>query len=452
MRNSRLISIIIICSMLGSLFAQLAVDSEASIFTISVSVVGSIEQAGIYKLPPGSRLSEVVKMALTESCLQKVEELPIEEEENANKYEYSLRNIALRRNGKELSIDLQQYLLLGKPEANPVLQDKDIVYIPACSSEIHIYGEVHKSGSYEFRSGDRISDLIELALGLRLSARKDSASLVRLDFQTGQLQQIEFSPRAALGNPDTEADIKLQPGDRIYLRPMKNYNADYSITIEGMVNHPGEYAIEEGKTRLLDVLHQSGGPKSDGSLTRAYLQRYTERDSSVIYDPELERLSNMTNSAMSLLEAEYYKLRLREMEGKITVDFAELWSGKCDEDNILLQDGDYIYIPRIIDMVEVSGAVNSPGFYKYVPGKNYSYYIELAGQYTNSADKRKLRIIREESSVWLKRDDEIIIQEGDMVFVPEKEEIDYWLRTKDAFSIAAQLATIILAIQSIYSN
>ena len=60
---------------------------------------------------------------------------------------------------------------------------------------------------------------------------------------------------------------------------------------------------------------------------------------------------------------------------------------------MVLQNGDRFTIPFSNQVVNVNGAVNSPGTYGYVPGKDVSYYVNLAGGLTESArgiDKYRL--------------------------------------------------------------
>src|SRR5262249_51494525 len=51
--------------------------------------------------------------------------------------------------------------------------------------------------------------------------------------------------------------------------------------------------------------------------------------------------------------------------------------------------GDSIYIPAFIPVVLVEGGVNAPKAVTYVPGASRSYYIDAAGGYSGSADKKR---------------------------------------------------------------
>jgi len=56
------------------------------------------------------------------------------------------------------------------------------------------------------------------------------------------------------------------------------------------------------------------------------------------------------------------------------------------KDNMLLTNGDSLYVPRYVAMVDVRGAVNSPIAVAYEPGKSIDYYIRAAGGGTAKAD------------------------------------------------------------------
>lgn len=448
-------SIILILLIILSLSAQLPTDFSAKMM-IKVSIVGAVENPGVYTLEAGSRLSEAIQSAKDNSIemnslIARNKPLELENEVEADK-EYSLRHIELRRKGKVIKIDLEKYFALGDLANNPQLKDEDLIYIPIATKNLSITGAVNAEGDYELATGDRITDLIAFALGLNESARLDSASLVRLDYQKGDITEFTFSPAMILADENSRENMLLQSGDRIYIRSMQDYESKFSVVVAGNAIHPGEYAIEPGKTTLYEILKKAGGANRLGSLKYAYLQRISERDTTIIYDPEYKRLADRSLLELSRMEIEYLKFKNRELSGKIVVDFTQQWHAEGSGEEVFLQDNDYIYIPESITTVEVSGAVLYPGAYKWESGKNYEHYIALAGGYTNRAKKSQTRLILAESGAWLKKDKEQVIEQGDKIFVPEKDEKELWEISKEALSIMAQLATVILAVINIYTN
>ena len=196
---------------------------------------------------------------------------------------------------------------------------------------------------------------------------------------------------------------------------------------------------------MYDILIQSGGPTEKADLQNAYVQRKSSED---VIDTEFERLKNMLVEDMTTLEYEYFKTKSREKRGKFATDFNKLWFENDPEYNFLLKTGDFIYIPDRTVTVTVSGQVKNPGLVTYIPGENYQYYIDKAGGFAWQARKGKIRVIKANTGEWLKPKETTPIELGDMIFIPEKPDVDYWQLTKDIMSIAAQIATVIIVVQN----
>jgi len=60
-----------------------------------------------------------------------------------------------------------------------------------------------------------------------------------------------------------------------------------------------------------------------------------------------------------------------------------------------------------------------------------------------------MRLIRSQSGMWLKPKNKTPVELGDTIFVPEKQEIEYWELWKDILLVASQIATIVLVIRSV---
>ena len=55
--------------------------------------------------------------------------------------------------------------------------------------------------------------------------------------------------------------------------------------------------------------------------------------------------------------------------------------------NFIVLEGDAIKIAKKPGMIEITGNVNSPGFYKFTKNKRFEYYINNAGGFTKSASR-----------------------------------------------------------------
>ena len=424
-------------------FITLSAENEYQIPLFNISVTGNVNNPGIYHLPPTSRISEAILRANIPSQIPNTEDLTIKKIVYRDNIA-STRNIVLKRGTDSISLDLEKFYVSGDISQNPYISDGDIIIVPVLQEKVLVNGAINKSGEFELVQGDRITDIIKLAFGLRNDAYLSKAEVVRFvnDIET-DIYNISLSE--IMANPESDQNILLENDDRIYIRSISEFHETNSIIVYGEVEFPGTYYINENQTTLLSILEKCGGPTSDSDLKNAFIQR---RSKDGIIDPEFERLKKMLVQDMTQLEYEYFKTKSREQRGKYSVDFVDLWTNRDQNKDIILKDNDYIYFPGKIVTVSVSGQVKNPGLITFVQGKNYEYYIEQAGGFSWNPRKNKIRVIRASTDEWLRPKQDTIIEVGDMIFVPEKPEFDYWEFAKDFMGFAAQIATVYLVVKS----
>jgi protein involved in polysaccharide export with SLBB domain len=110
----------------------------------------------------------------------------------------------------------------------------------------------------------------------------------------------------------------------------------------------------------------------------------------------------------------------------------QLDAASRDLPDLALEDGDRIFVPGRPSTVGVFGSVFNAASYLYLPGRNLSEYLRLAGGPTKGADEGSLFVIRangnvvsnrQGSSAWFRSSDTVealLAQPGDTIFVPEE--------------------------------
>jgi len=398
---------------------------------LKVSVGGEVNFPGIYSVSSMDRVTEAVQIAG-------------DLKENA-----SSRNIKVFRDGIAINADLLLYARGGDRSCNPYLKEGDQIFVPPEYQKIgllEIYGSVKLPGIYEYVPGDRISDLIMLAGGVTLDADLGSAELVRFDQQIDTTYMIKIPMQDILVNEESDHNLKLLPDDRLFIRSYPNYHVKSHVTIEGEVRYPGTYAIKEDTTRLTELVAEAGGFTKMASLDEANIYRYGYE---AIKDIELDRRIKLSIEKLSDIEREYLLLSSNPEQGRISIDFEELFINGNKEMDIRLKDRDRIMIPKISNTVRIMGRVLKPGLLEYREGAGVEYYVQRAGGYTKSAHRGKIRIIKGVSGSILKPSSKVRIEVGDQILVPEKRDIDWWQVTKDVGTFLANLATVYIVIDQV---
>lgn len=160
-----------------------------------VTVSGSVRRPGIYELREGEQLQAVVRLA---GGL-----LPAAERERAQIDRIvppSLRD-SLRGQGR-VAVDVSLSALLSDSTRDVAVMDADKFTVFALSDRrantIEITGRgLNRPGTYEWKPGMRVADLITLAGGLTDDAYLDRALLTRT-LPDGSRSALRFAPSAAL--------------------------------------------------------------------------------------------------------------------------------------------------------------------------------------------------------------------------------------------------------------
>ena len=202
-----------------------------------------------------------------------------------------------------------------------------------------------------------LNDLIFQVGGLKESAYKHRAEISRIrgseNIGEGYIETFSVE----LNQKSSENSFKLKRFDNVFIREDPNWMLQRNIQILGEVMMPGVYSIKSKDESLSDLIERAGGLKETA---------YPEGIS-------------------------FY--REKNDIGVIDVDLMNILKNKNDPNNLVLADGDSIYIPEIINTVRVEGAVNLPRSVLYQEGKGIDYYVRAAGGYGEMADKKRISIM-----------------------------------------------------------
>jgi polysaccharide biosynthesis/export protein len=188
----------------------------------------------------------------------------------------SLRNIQLIRNGEIINtIDFYEYLLNGNSKGDVRLQLDDIIFIPKRGKSVTILGEVNKNANFEIKENETLSNLIEIAGGLKSTAYLERSQIDRIiPFED---REIFWSDRIIIDiNLDSivhhNKSIDLVDGDLIKIFPIKDIHLN-DIYIKGSsVKMPGKYELTDSMS-VSDLVSKAGGISENSYLKKANIIR-----------------------------------------------------------------------------------------------------------------------------------------------------------------------------------
>ena len=310
---------------------------------------------------------------------------------------------------------------------NIILAKNDILYIPSIHDledrgDVVIHGEVAKPDSYPYADNMTLEDLIIQAGGLR-----EAASVVRVDVS----RRIK-NPRSTVDN-DTIGQIYtfslkegfvvdgtpgfiLQPYDEVYVRRSPGYQAQQNVVVEGEILFGGSYAMTSREERLSDLINKAGGTTNYAYLRGAKLTR-------VATEGEKKRMGDVIRlMSRQLGEAMMDSLGVRvEDHFTVGIDLEKAIANPGSASDLVLREGDVVFIPKNTNTVTINGAVMVPNTVSYIAGKNIDYYLNQAGGYSDNAKKSKKFIVYMNGQVTkVKGSGKKQIEPGCEIIVPSK--------------------------------
>jgi protein involved in polysaccharide export with SLBB domain len=277
-----------------------------------------------------------------------------------------------------------------------------------------------------------VEDLILKGGGLRESAatgfvevvrRKKNTSIANKDLINSQIAEItKFSISANLELDKTSSSFLLEPFDEVFVRSSPNYELQQFITIKGQVFYPGIYGLEKKDERISDILLRAGGLNPQAYPEGAKLLRISqvsESEKKMKSDQLAEIQDNFSNVNINKEKATSTK------HETIGIDLVDALNNPGGVNDLFLNEGDILDIPKEPQTVKVTGEVLYPNSVKFTSSYNVKDYISQAGGFTSSSARKRIYVLYSNGSV--KRAKNLLflkfyprIEKGSEIIVPQK--------------------------------
>jgi protein involved in polysaccharide export with SLBB domain len=251
---------------------------------------------------------------------------------------------------------------LANPEQSPVLHAMDTVRIFSRFDfenppTVSVLGDVRGPGTYRTTGQIHLSDAVHLAGGLSPDAKTEDAQVFRY-LPDGKFKIFSVSLSSALEG-DPNANILLQPRDRLLIHRNPDAIEPASVYVKGDVGKPGRYPLTTNMT-VADLIHVGGGLRPSANTQTADLTHYEWGDKQVLTGQHKP------------------------------IAIAAALSGEANA-NLPLSNGDVLTIRQLPGWndigasISVRGEVMNPGTYGIRPGERLSSILQRAGGFQSNA-------------------------------------------------------------------
>lgn len=395
-----------------------------------VTVQGNVTTPGQVGFTPGMRLSDAIRLA-----------------GGLKRDSYLGQVLVSRLRGADSSrVELRSALrdATGRAVNDMPLQEDDEIRVFSITEfrvpeYVAITGAVRRPGRYAYREGLTLRDLVLLAGGLEERASVREAEIARRPaaFDGGRLavsERVAIDSSYAVGSQVVDGagnrlqsvaqagaarEVVLQPYDNVLILARTDWSRARRVVVAGEVVSPGTYTLLTKGDRLSDVLKRAGG---------------------------------LTNAAYAGGIVFY---RREGRLGRIGVDLPSVLKDPNSRENLLLADGDSIYLPQFNGIVEVQGSVSAPHGVAWVPGKKLDYYVRAAGGLTRNGDLSHAYVTQADGTIesiharFLRPDAIPQPGPGSVVYVGDRDPGDRGVDTVARLAVIAQIVGSLVAIVAI---
>jgi protein involved in polysaccharide export with SLBB domain len=398
-------------------------------FENRVTISGAVFRPGVFELQKGLTLKALIEKA------------------DGLKEDAFLNRGYISRLNPDNSLSLISFSvdnILKGTERDISLQREDKVTISSIFDlreeyKISIQGEVREPGTFDFADNMNLEALIQMAGGFNEGATPNRVEISRRIKNSDATSASASTAEVFTVNVDQnlkiqQNDFVLKPFDIVSIRSSESYQVQKQVRVSGEVLFPGTYTITRKDERISDLIKRAGGLNPIAYMDGASLKRTGGMEARKT--DSLERAKEDKTKLMNLQRLKQSGAKDTtsiENEAKILrsdivgINLERILKKPQSRDDLIVEDGDVIRIPKQLQTVRVTGEVLQPNSIVFNNGRSFSNYISGAGGYSYNAYKKGAYIVYANGSVasasrFLFFNNYPQVKPGAEIFVPKRAE------------------------------
>ena len=314
-----------------------------------------------------------------------------------------------------------------------------------------------------YRNNLTVEDAIMMAGGLKESAATVNVEVARRikdtktyenTNRTAEVFNFELNDNLGLVSMDgkkSETVFTLEPFDEVYVRFSPGYQEQQVVKIGGEITFSGDYVLAEKNFRLSDIITKAGGITPDAYVKGANLKRLLTED-------EMRRLETLLQLSSNKQSRDSVALSLENIKDySVGIDLEKALANPGSAHDVVLRDGDALYIPQLQSTVKINGAVTYPNSVTYTKGMSVGDCLSQAGGYNDIARKYPIVIYMngkvattKKCFIFFKRYPKV--EPGCEIVVPTKTLRDRKTSLAEVLSIASSTTSMAAMVTSIINT
>jgi len=228
-----------------------------------VGISGDVMRPAIYEIKGSGTLGEAINLAGGIRPMGFLQRVQVE------------RIVA---HEKKIVVDLDLSTAQKQDRLKIPLENMDIIQIfpivARTQEVVYLIGHVVRPGSYQFKPGMRVTDIVKSYRDLLPEPYLAYAEVIRYTLPDYHQVVKPFQLGKALAG-DPNEDLVLENLDEIRIYPEAHFQDLQQVSIQGVVRNPGSYTLYKDMS-VAELIHQSGDVTDAAFLERGEIHRLVD--------------------------------------------------------------------------------------------------------------------------------------------------------------------------------
>jgi protein involved in polysaccharide export with SLBB domain len=306
---------------------------------------------------------------------------------------------------------------------------------------VSVSGAVKQAGKFQLTQNMGLPELLSQAQGLTKTTYTLNVEVVRKTIRNDSVVDRTIHRLNLKNILAGKESFVLQDGDAVYVRDVVDRQGRIVVSMTGEFNFPGKYEVSKDE-RLSSVIRRAGGfteasyLRGSVFIRQAVKQRQLEaieeigRKLTVETDNMLAQTTNEKDRATIQAAVAQRRSLLQEAKsapylGRVVLGLDTKMGFSGSDEDIVLQDGDSLYIPSQQSTISIMGEVFSPT--NVVVGsknRSVSRCLDQAGGITEYGDEDNVYYIKPDGSILTPKNTSFFgwtkVEPGGTIIVPPK--------------------------------
>jgi protein involved in polysaccharide export with SLBB domain len=396
-------------------------------FENRVTINGAVFRPGQYELQKGFTVSQLIQKA---AGLK----------EDAFTGSASITRLKPDNTTELISFNLSGVVNKSVPDI--ILQREDVVRVSSIFDlrdqyRVSIKGEVRRPGEFVYADSMSVAGLIIKAGGFAEGASAKRIEVARRVSNSDPTSKSSAVAQVFSVNVDAQlksgdANFVLKPFDIVSVYTLPGYETQRTVKVEGEVLYPGFYTIQNKNEKISDILARAGGLSAFADVEGGTLKRVNiailgvdknKVDTTGIAQERIDRIKRLKMSSKDSTNNQNVQLR----NSYVGIDLKRILEKPGSNNDLILEDGDILRIPKQQQIVRVNGEVLYPSAIVYDSNKTFKGYVLNAGGFSPDALKKGAYVVYPNGTVkgtrkFLFFNSHPSVKPGSEIYVPRKPE------------------------------